>query len=94
VASEVHYIAIHFLFEFKVFVSPVKPLLECLHNSGVQWAGGAWHGMRRGHGQSAWRERRAGRRFRATMGWDGSDSMTTRVLAQARKRKQPTSKID
>jgi hypothetical protein len=42
VASEVHYIAIHFLFEFKVFVSPVKPLLECLHNSRVQWAGGAW----------------------------------------------------
>jgi hypothetical protein len=30
-----------FRFEFKVSVSPVKPSLECLHNSGLQQAGSA-----------------------------------------------------
>jgi hypothetical protein len=31
-----------FPFEFKVFVSPIKSSLECLHNSGLQRASGAW----------------------------------------------------
>jgi hypothetical protein len=34
----------HFSFEIKTSVSLVKPLLYCLHHSGLQRAGGARHG--------------------------------------------------
>jgi hypothetical protein len=35
----------HFSFKIKTSIFLVKPLLDCLHHSGLQWVGGARHGL-------------------------------------------------
>jgi hypothetical protein len=44
----------HFSFKIKTSVSSVKPLLDCLHHSGLQWVGYARHGSDGLDGMQVW----------------------------------------
>jgi hypothetical protein len=85
--------------QIQVSISPVEPSFECLHNSGLQRAGGARHGMRYEHGTRCGGELDVGTAGRHSENdeqgagslppWarKGRTAWATGVSAQARNRK-------